>query len=316
MFARKKVKRNQSFLSQVREVIFLLCIVFLIRTFGFGLYQVPTGSMETTMLVGERFFADKFTYLFRNPKQGDIISFNDPLYDYSENTFKRLFQHYVWGPQNWTKRIIGLPGDHVQGKIENGKPVVYVNGKKLNEPYLNKYPLLKILQADPATLKQRFDKELQSRGINPMLVNFDQELRRGMFAEFRSYDPDKSFENQPFYKINPDRVIRNAQGNLVFRNPQTPEPIQYISFLHKNASPDEFDVQLGDNEYWLMGDNRRGSKDSRFIGPVDGDLIHGRILFRILSIDSSQGWLILDILSNPIAFLKKVRWNRCLQFVK
>ncbi|MDZ4123965.1 MAG: S26 family signal peptidase, partial [Hydrogenophaga sp.] len=70
--ARMSGRENQEgFWATTREIFIILLVIFLIRTFGFGLYQVPTGSMETTMLVGERFFADKFTPLFRPIKQGD-----------------------------------------------------------------------------------------------------------------------------------------------------------------------------------------------------------------------------------------------------
>ena len=79
---------------------------------------------------------NKFTVLFRDLKHGEIITFNDPLYPYSDNYFVNLWQRYVWGPSNWTKRVIGIPGDHIQGKIEDGKPVVYLNGSKLDEPYV------------------------------------------------------------------------------------------------------------------------------------------------------------------------------------
>src|SRR5580698_9036487 len=112
-------KKKSGFFSNIAEFIGLLLLVFLIRTFGFGLYQVPSGSMETTMLVGERFFADKFSYLISSPKRGDIISMNAPTYPYSSNKLVRLFEDYVWGPPNWTKRIIGLPGETVEGKIED-----------------------------------------------------------------------------------------------------------------------------------------------------------------------------------------------------
>src|SRR6185295_16867842 len=122
---------NNGWMATFKETAVLLLIVFLVRTFGFGLYQVPTGSMETTMLVGERFFADKFTIIFSRPKRGDVVSFNDPRYPYSKNPLVRLFQEYVgtWsGPINWTKRVIGTPGDTIKGVVENGVPVVYVNG--------------------------------------------------------------------------------------------------------------------------------------------------------------------------------------------
>ena len=57
----------------------------------------------------------------------------------SDNKLKRLFEEYVWGPSNWTKRVIGVPGDIVEGKVEDGHPVVYLNSKKLDESYLNTY---------------------------------------------------------------------------------------------------------------------------------------------------------------------------------
>ena len=71
------------FADLYESLIVIIPVVFLIKTFIFGLYQVPTGSMETTMLVGERFLADKFTVWFMPIKRGDIISFNDPNYEYS-----------------------------------------------------------------------------------------------------------------------------------------------------------------------------------------------------------------------------------------
>src|SRR3989337_1425775 len=120
--AQQKHHKKQGLFAQISEFAFLLLIVFLIRTFGFGLYQVPSGSMETTLLVGERFFADKFSYLFREPAYGDVISFNEPpvSFNYSNNKLVNLFQRYVWGPSNWTKRVIGIPGDEVHGVIEDG----------------------------------------------------------------------------------------------------------------------------------------------------------------------------------------------------
>src|SRR5271170_2275088 len=117
--------KKQSFFSTIVEFAILLFIVFFIRTFVFGLYQVPSGSMETTMLVGERFFGEKWSYFFRAPRVGEVIAFNDPTYPYASYYVMRLFQRYVWGPENWTKRVIGIPGDHIQGVIEDGHPVIY-----------------------------------------------------------------------------------------------------------------------------------------------------------------------------------------------
>jgi len=287
--------KKPGFLSTVKEIAVLLFVVFLIRTFGFGLYQVPTGSMETTMLVGERFFADKFTPLFTNIKHGNIIAFNDPTFNYSSNPLVRLFQDYVWGPSNWTKRVIGCPGDKIKGVIEDGKPVVYLNGKKLNEPYLNKYPLIEVWN-----------------------------IGSGDNRIFKSWDPNLAFDKQKFYRIKPGLVRKNIHGDYILRKPGTPsvDPDKVRGFMKRRgksywgAGSDDFYVELGPDEFWVMGDNRLGSHDSRFLGPIKKRLIHGRILFRIWSVDSYENWWFIDLFKNPIDFFKRIRWNRFFQMVK
>ncbi|MFC1842484.1 signal peptidase I [Candidatus Dependentiae bacterium] len=298
--------KSEGFWANVREIGILLLIVLLIRTFGFGLYQVPTGSMETTMLVGERFFADKFTIMFSNIKRGDIIAFNDPLFDYSDNKVNRLFQEYLWGPSNWTKRVIGTPGDEVKGVVENGKPVVYINGKKLNEPYINKYPLIQVWKMDV--------KEVQK-----IARNRGQRVNLGQFLSPKSYDPNKPFDNQPFYDIKPSRILTdNETGEPIVILPGTPLEKGRKVTKGKNYwnNGDEFYVKLGKDQYWVMGDNRLGSHDSRVFGPIRRRLIHGKILFRIWSLDSDENWWIWDLIKNPISFFKRVRWNRFFQVVR
>ena len=266
------------------ELLFvILPIAFLIRTFGFGLYQVPTGSMETTLLVGERFFADKLSYYFKQPAYGDIIAFNDPLYPYSSNFLVNLWQRYgSWKVSNWTKRVIGKPLDHIEGKIEEGLPVVYRNGQKLNEPYVNQYPLIEV----------RLPGLSDARG-------------------FKSFDPSLPLDAQKFYDINAHALSLSPFGEPIILYPGTPLP----------NDKDVFDIYLGDNEYWVMGDNRLASHDSRLWKhkPLDGKLIHGKIVYRIWSMDSDAAhwysfWFI-DLIKNPIAFWKKIRWNRCFQWV-
>lgn len=279
---------NKSTFEQYLETIIIVVpIAFIIRTYFYGLYQVPTGSMETTMLVGERFFADKFTVLFRPINRGDIISFNNPNFEYSDNRLMYLWQKYVWGPDNWTKRVIGLPGEHVQGVMEDGKPVIYINGKKLDEPYINKYPLLGLYKDDARCP-----------------------------YEHRSYDDHYSYHDQPFYRMDEYNVIK---GRRILE--RCGLPVEYIPGTpaidpNTGKNLDEYDIVLGDNEYWALGDNRLGSYDCRGWGPLPGEHIHGRIVFRFLSVDSAgQSWLLLDIIKHPIDFWTRVRWSRCMQFV-
>ncbi len=276
---------NKSTIAQyVETLVVILPLAFVIRTFFYGLYQVPTGSMEVTMLTGERFFADKFSIWFYPPQRGDIIAFNAPTFSYSDNTIKRLIEQYVWGPENWTKRVIAIPGDHIKGVIEDGKPVVYLNGEKLEEPYINQYPLISVYR----------------EGIMPPWVP-------------RSYDPQISYEQQPFYSMSEHDVERAKRilryyGEQSIRYPYTPVQCQ-------GRTVDEYDITLGEHQYWVMGDNRQGSNDSRFWGALDGSLIHGKITFRLISIDSNDSWLVLDIIKHPISFWSRVRWSRFFQRV-
>lgn len=90
-------------------------------------FVVPTGSMEDTVLIGDHMFVDKLSYSphgalsgwllpYTEVKRGDIIVFKFP----------------VNPRENYIKRVIGVPGDHI--KLVNKD--LYLNGKKVNEPYI------------------------------------------------------------------------------------------------------------------------------------------------------------------------------------
>lgn len=277
---------NKGFIADTLEsLIVIIPVVFLIKTCIFGLYQVPTCSMENTMLVGERFFADKLTPFFRSPQRGEIIAFNCPTYQFSKNPIVNWYERYVnlW-IVSWTKRVIGIPGDHIEGKIEDGRAVIYRNGEKLDEPYVNQYPIVGLCK--------------------PELIE-NNNFEKGMVR--RTFDPQYKFNDprQPFYRINPVDVARaKAYG------------IQSVHYPTEYDERDVFDVHLKDNEYWAMGDNRRGSYDSRMWGVLPGHLIHGRILFRLWSSDSDESWWIVDLIKHPIDFWKRMRWSRCLNVLR
>jgi len=91
-------------------VLAVFIMVFIARTF-----TVDGPSMLPTLHSGERLLVDKLTYRFRDPERGEIIVFRYPA-DPSH--------HFI-------KRVIGLPGDHVE--IRGGK--VYINGVALEETY-------------------------------------------------------------------------------------------------------------------------------------------------------------------------------------
>jgi signal peptidase I len=97
--------------------------------------------MEPTLLPGDRVLVLKVPYYFGDPKQGDIIVFEDP--DPSKQPDRGVvggFFHWMFeglgvqrpDSEDFIKRVIGTPGDVVSGR--GGK--VYVNGEAIDEPYL------------------------------------------------------------------------------------------------------------------------------------------------------------------------------------
>lgn len=108
---------------------FLICIVIVlaaawgIRTFICEPFEVPSGSMETTIMTGDRIFAEKVSYQFSSPKAGDIVVFSDP------QVSSRVL----------VKRVIATEGQTVS--LKDG--CVYVDGAKLAETYTqgSSYPL-------------------------------------------------------------------------------------------------------------------------------------------------------------------------------
>ncbi len=93
-------------------------IAFVLNTFIIANSRVPSGSMENTIMTGDRLIGFRLSYLFEEPERGDIIIFRWPD---DESIY-------------FVKRIIGMPGDTV--RISGGK--VYLNGSDtpLEEPYL------------------------------------------------------------------------------------------------------------------------------------------------------------------------------------
>lgn len=98
-----------------RIVFTALIIVLLINTFFLQLFWIPTGSMEQTLLIGDRLVVTKYDFWFEKPQRGDIIVF------LSADKKRHLI-----------KRIIGLPGEKL--KIENNK--LYIDDAFREENYI------------------------------------------------------------------------------------------------------------------------------------------------------------------------------------
>lgn len=102
----------------VKIILSAAAIAFVLNTFIIANSEVPSGSMENTIMTGDRVIGSRLSYKFTDPERGDIAIFHFP-----DN--EKIY---------YVKRIIGLPGETVD--IVDGK--VYIDGSEtpLDEPYI------------------------------------------------------------------------------------------------------------------------------------------------------------------------------------
>ena len=74
----KRMSWIRSIVSLVLMVAAVAIITVMLRMFVFVPYEIPTGSMEETIMAGDMVFSEKITYYTRQPERGDIVTFADP----------------------------------------------------------------------------------------------------------------------------------------------------------------------------------------------------------------------------------------------
>ena len=124
-----KANENEPFFSK-REIVewvitvaVAICFAVIINTFVLVNAKIPSGSMENTVMTGDRIFGTRLSYKNAEPERGDIVIFKYP------DDESQLF----------IKRVIGLPGETLE--VKSG--LVYINGSEapLDEPYVKEEPL-------------------------------------------------------------------------------------------------------------------------------------------------------------------------------
>jgi signal peptidase I len=216
--------------SWMRSLGMALVLFLLIRTFLLEAFQIPSGSMERTLLAGDFLFVNKAVYgaqipgttarlpAFSSPQRGDVIVFAYP----KDPTL------------NYVKRVVGVGGDTVA--MDAGD--LYVNGLRRDEPYVQ--------HTDPA--RDGYDDD------------FDWQ---------RAHLVDRSPDERRRY-----RPRRDTWGPLL--------------------------VPAG--KFFVLGDNRDNSADSRYWGFVDADAVKGRPLLVYFSYDRGT--------ADPFPWLTDIRWGR------
>jgi len=107
-------------IKEILSWFIVVAVAFLLALFinRFIIFKVivPSGSMENTIMTGDKVFTFRLSYLFSDPERGDIVVF--PYPDNEE--------------VDYIKRIIGLPGD----KIEIRDGILYINDERYDEDYI------------------------------------------------------------------------------------------------------------------------------------------------------------------------------------
>ncbi|MFN3598483.1 MAG: signal peptidase I [Aquificaceae bacterium] len=102
----------------LKELAVVITVVLLIRAFLVQAYNIPSGSMKPTLLVGDFILVNKLVYRLSEPHRGDIVVFKWPI-----------------NPSiDFIKRIIGMPGDIIEVKGER----VLINGQELPLRFVGK----------------------------------------------------------------------------------------------------------------------------------------------------------------------------------
>lgn len=142
-------KRDEGIGSFLKElpvlVVAALVLALIIKAFVVQAFYIPSQSMESTLEVGDRVLVNKLVYRFGSIQRGDVVVFNgldsftpEVQYEEPSNPVQRLFRSVGSafgfappGEKDFIKRVIGVPGDHVQCCDSEGR--VTVNDVPLEE---------------------------------------------------------------------------------------------------------------------------------------------------------------------------------------
>jgi len=157
-----------------RVILTALIIAFAVNNYIAVNAKVPTGSMETTVMSGDRIIINRLAYLNEPPKRGDIISFY-----YPDDESK-----------NFLKRIMALPNETIEGK----EGVIYING----DPLINDFTSV-VIRDDfgPYTVPENCYFVMGDNRNN----SFDSRYWVNKFVPFDSILGKAEFSYYPAFKI-------------------------------------------------------------------------------------------------------------------
>jgi signal peptidase I len=240
---------DEGLFGSIKTVIYAILIAVVIRTVAYEPFNIPSGSMKPTLLVGDYLFVSKFAYGYSNYSLGfgtDLNLFDGRLFGSEpERGDVVVFRKPTDTSIDFIKRLVGLPGDTIQ-VIES---VLHINGTAVSlqevEPFLDG----------------------GCSGVTAVIPEFIETLPNGV-----------------------KHPVLNSSNNSRFDNTEL-----YV---------------VPDGHYFMMGDNRDHSNDSRAmssVGFVPAENLIGRAEFLFFSVDGCGGMF------EPWTWPGSIRWSRLFQ---
>lgn len=357
--------------SWIDAIVFALVAVYFINIYIFQNYQIPSSSLEKSLMVGDFLYVSKMAYGARvpqtplsmplvqhtmpgwlgdgksyldkphweykrlagwtSPQKGDIVVFNFPTgdtvctkmqnpdyytlcYYYGKNLVKArkdVFGDIVVRPvdrrENYVKRCVGTPGDSL--RIINN--VVYVNGEQ--EPFREGVQLNYLVRTDGHVFGGKYMDRLGVSVADRMQIDAQTwhfPLTKAMKEELQKNPHVLAIEVEPeerggaVYPLGHNTWTRDNYGPIYIPRKGDKILITEENYWIYKRIADAYEMKpiaIGNeykfemDYYWMQGDNRHNSADSRYWGFVPEDHIVGRPVFIWLSVDKDK---------------HKIRWNR------
>ncbi len=221
--ARAKLLMQPWWLDWTAGLFPVILVVFLLRSFLFEPFKIPSGSMIPTLLVGDLILVNKFDYGIRLPViNKKIISNHEP-----QRGDVMVFRYPLDPREDYIKRVVGVPGDVVTFANQR----LTINGKLL----------------DTKPLGEFYDDD--SLRYSPMFMEHLGKVEHKILV-----DP-----NRPAY--------------------YGPDPHTFPMHQNCTYTVDGVTCKVPPGHYFMMGDNRDNSQDSRYWGFVPDENIVGKAFF-------------------------------------
>ncbi len=273
---RAEVFKKRNWLLWIHSLLFIFILAITLRIFVFEIYSIPSASMANTLINGDRIIVSKLAYGPRLPRSiAEIPWLNVTSLVINNHLFKldsinRLEHYRLKGlgkvqrgdvvvfhyPQSpsilYIKRCVGLPGD----RVAKEKGIYTING---------------VPPVRPPESQQRYYFSAESTGrLKQLGDSFDILIR-----PLRTDSMD--IRSVILSKIDYEKL---SASNLHWKDPVVDH---FIPFIQDTS------FTLGTKQYFMMGDNQPNSRDSRYWGPVDENLIVGKAKWVLFS-KNYHGW--------------------------